>query len=122
MYRTMEERLQMLEQTVERQAFQIELLQQMSGQHNGLYQLILASNMDRTCFLALRDMTNMFEEKVAYGERIALHTFITSFERILYEHGIRLTSSHITDLIPAWLRGTHGSPGFSTILHEHFYS
>lgn len=122
MFRTVEERLRMLEQTVERQAFQIELLQNMTDQQHGLYQLILSSNMDRTCFLALRDMTRLYEDRVVSGQTIALHEYIASFERILQQYSVRLTSSHLADLIPAWLRGSNGSPGFSTILHEHFYN
>ncbi|MER1999267.1 MAG: hypothetical protein ABS882_05795 [Lysinibacillus sp.] len=122
MFRTEEERLRMLEKTVERQAFQIELLQKMTGNQHSLYQLILSSNMDRNCFLALRDMTSLYEAKVSSGHTVALHEYITSYERVLQQHGIRLTSSHLADLIPAWLRGSNGSPGFSTILHEHFYN
>lgn len=121
MFRTVEERLQKLEQTVERQEFQIELLQQISGQQNGLYQLILSSNMNRDCFSQLQAMTKHFEYKVTSNQSVALHEYIAAFERILQQHDVRLTSSHLADLIPAWLRGSSGTVGFSTILHEHFY-
>ena len=122
MFRTVEERLQMLERTVERQAFQIELLQAMTGQDNTLYQLILSSNMDRTCFFALRNMTTTYENKVSQGHTVALHEFIASFERILHQYDVKLQSAALADLIPAWLRGSNGINGFSPLLHKHFYN
>lgn len=122
MYRTVEERLNWLEQTVERQAFQIELLQKICGPQNGLYALILASNMSRQCFLDLQALTTQFESYVESGRVMKLYEFITAFEGVLQQHGARLPANELADLIPAWLRGTNGKKGFSAILHAHFYS
>jgi len=123
MYRTIEERLQLLEQTVEKQAFQIRLLQSLVENHEQykLYQHVISSGMSERCFEKLKRMTAIYEQKVNFGENVPLHEFIRTFERVLAEDGIALPSSFISEFIPKWLSGTMGSRGFSPKLHAHFY-
>ena len=123
MYRTVEERLQHLEQTVEKQAFQIRLLQSLveNFEQYKLYQHVISSGMSEQCFEKLKSITYSYEQKLNYDESVALHEFIRAFERALVEDGVNLPSSFVGDFIPKWLSGTMGSKGFSPKLHAHFY-
>lgn len=123
MYRTVEERLQQLEQTVEKQAFQIRLLQSLVENYDQykLYQHVISSGMSERCFEKLKSITYAYEQKLDYGEMVTLHDFIRSFERVLAEYEVTAASSFVADFIPKWLSGTMGSKGFSRKLHAHFY-
>lgn len=123
MYRTVEERLQQLEQTVEKQAFQIRLLQSLVENYEQykLYQHVISSGMSERCFNHLKSMTYAYEQKLKNNETVTLHDFIRAFERVLIEHDVDVPSSFVADFIPKWLCGTMGSKGFSTVLHAHFY-
>lgn len=123
MYRTVEERLQQLEQTVEKQAFQIRLLQSLVENYEQykLYQHVISSGMSERCFEKLKRITYLYEQKLAHGENVTLNGFIHIFEQALVEDNVDLPSSFVADFIPKWLAGTMGSKGFSSQLHEHFY-
>ena len=123
MYRTIEERLADLEKTVEKQAFQIELLQSIAAQQNNneLYPKIVSSNMSKQCFDALKQITYDFERKVESGHAVALHEYIEAFEQTLKRDGVYLNSNALADLIPKWLGGSPSNAGFSISLHTYFY-
>lgn len=123
MYRTVEERLQQLEQTVEKQAFQIRLLQSLVENYEEykLYQHVISSGMSERCFEKLKVVTQKYELKLTNHEPVTLQQFISEFEQILMEHNVDVPSSFVADFIPKWLSGTMGSKGFSFKLHAHFY-
>ena len=122
MYRTVEDRLTYLEQQMERQAFQIELLQQViaHSNENKLYQLIISSNMSRDCYNKLKAYTIDLERHVANGKAVALQEYISTFERILKDHHVYMNTGDLAEFIPKWLSSLN-SPGFSPTLHKHFY-
>ena len=117
MYQTIEERIAYLENIIDKQAFQIELLQQIASQQKGnpLYPLIISSNMSKKCFDALKKMTYNFENKLEHRERISLRDYIDAFELILRQDGVYLGNSALADIIPKWLAE------FSSTLHIYFY-
>lgn len=124
MYRTVEERIRALEEMVERQAFQIRLLQSLveNFEQYKLYQHVISSGMSENCFKQLQTLTYDYERKLNAGLSITLNDYIWDFERVLEKDGLQVQSSLVADLIPKWLAGTMGSNGFSRTLHEHFYT
>lgn len=124
MYRSVEERIRALEDTVERQAFQIRLLQSLVENYEQykLYQQVISSGMSERCFEQLKTLTYEFERKLNAGISVTLNEYIREFERVLEKDDLHQQSSFVADLIPKWLAGTMGSKGFSRTLHEHFYA
>jgi len=124
MYRSVEERIRALEDTVERQAFQIRLLQSLVENYEQykLYQQVISSGMSERCFEQLKTLTYDFERKLNAGISVTLNEYIREFERVLEKDDLHPQSSFVADLIPKWLAGTMGSKGFSRTLHEHFYA
>jgi len=124
MYRSVEERIRALEDTVERQAFQIRLLQSLVENYEQykMYQQVISSGMSERCFEQLKTLTYEFERKLNAGISVTLNEYIREFERVLEKDDLHPQSSFVADLIPKWLAGTMGSKGFSRTLHEHFYA
>lgn len=123
MYRTTEERLQALEQQIARQAFQIQLLQNLAANHEkyALYQYVISSNMSENTFYSLQQLTKQYEQRLEKGETFSLIDFIADYKSILTRDGLFLTSSELSELVPKWLGGANGGIGFSDSLHQYFY-
>ncbi|KGR82220.1 hypothetical protein [Lysinibacillus odysseyi] len=123
MYRTTEERLRALEQEIARQAFQIQLLQNLAANHEkyALYQYVISSNMSENTFYSLQHLTEQYEKRFENGENFSLIDFIADFKAVLTKDGLFLTSSELSELVPKWLGGANGGIGFSASLHHYFY-
>lgn len=123
MYRTTEERLRALEQQIARQAFQIQLLQNLAANHEkyALYQYVISSNMSENTFYSLQQLTKQYETRLENGENFTLIDFIADFKSVLTKDGLFLTSAELSELVPKWLGGANGGFGFSAPLHQYFY-
>lgn len=123
MYQTVEERLLYLEKLVEKQAFQIRLLQSLVDNplQNKLNQQVISSGMSERCYEKLRVLTYYYDQKLQEGDHVTLTDFIVDFEKTLVEDGVVVSNSFIAEFIPKWLNGTMGSKGHSPQLHGHFY-
>ena len=122
MYKSEQERLQQLEATVEKQGFQIYLLQHlaMDNKHYAIYFDILSSNMTKQTFEALRALTLRYEDELLETGYVSMSTFLYEFSRLLMSDAPML-AANLAPFMPRWLGGVDGGFGFSKALYEDFY-
>ncbi|MEO4052586.1 hypothetical protein AAFN87_03950 [Solibacillus sp. CAU 1738] len=123
MFKTVEERLTELEFLVEKQAFQIRLLQNIIVDPNKLklYNAILNTNMRESTFHALRKLTKDYELCLEQDLPISFGDFLRDFEKILTKDCKVKSKPDLSSLVPLWLGGSSECTGYSKKLHAHFY-
>lgn len=123
MYRTTDERIAFLEKEMNRQAFQIQLLYAIlqNKEKAGIYELIIQMKLSEHSFIALKKCTSYYEDQLKDGFAPTLSSFIQDVQGIFEDHSELVTFNDLSHFIPRWLGGVNGSPGFSPLLHKHFY-
>ncbi len=123
MYRTVEERLEALENQIARQSFQIYLLQNLAANHDqyAIYQHIISSNMSEHAFSQLKKLTAHYESQLERQIDVSMTDFVHEFKKVLLEDGVFLTGLELAELIPKWLGGIDGQSGYSPALYQKFY-
>ncbi|RCK11089.1 hypothetical protein DT075_21180 [Bacillus licheniformis] len=118
---TVEERLNNLEKQVEKQAFQLRLVQKLAADYDmfGLFDQILAYDLNEEQYQNLRDLTREYEDKVKNGEKVSLEEFTEKFKNILKNTEKEV---YFDKFIPIWLKGPAEGFGFSKTLHSHFFN
>lgn len=120
-----ENRISRLEKIVEKQTFQIKILQKLAANYDmfGVFDQILSYDLNEEEYNNLRTVTNKYTEKIENKEKVTLKQFYDEIETILKEKIYCKTDNQI-DLdmfIPIWLNGPNGGFGFSKKLYTYFY-
>ncbi len=123
MYRTTDERIEFLEKEMNRQAFQIKLLHAViqNKEKAGLYEMIVQLKLTENSYLSLKKLTSKYEEQLQDEFPVTLSSFIKDVEAIFMRNDESIYFHDLSNFIPRWLGGVNGEPGFSPILHKHFY-
>ncbi|MEK4229758.1 hypothetical protein [Solibacillus sp. FSL H8-0538] len=123
MYRTIDERFELLEKQLEKQAFQIKLMQKIIAdqQQYALYDLIISANISEETFSELHTLTKRYEQKQEQLLPVTLSDFVYDFQRIIAKDETNAYPRDVSSLIPRWLGGNAGNFGFSQKLYEQFY-
>ena len=118
---TVEERLDNLEKKVEKQAFQLRLVQQLAADYDrfGLFDQVLAYDLSEKQYQELRELTSQYTYKIKNGEEVSLHNFTEEFKRILKDIEKEVDFEKFISL---WLKGPEEGFGFSKALHNHFFN
>ena len=113
-----------LEKEIQRQAFQIQLLYAIiqNKEKAGIYELLVQMKISEPTFLSLKRLTKKYEDQLNDGFSITLSSFIQHVQTVFERNGDIIHFNDLSHFIPRWLGGTNGNEGFSTLLHEHFYS
>ena len=118
---TVEERLDNLEKKVEKQAFQLRLVQQLAADYDrfGLFDQVIAYDLNEDQYQGLRKLTSEQAEKLKNGEQVSLEEFSKEFKNILKD-----TEKEVDfdKFISIWLKGPADGFGFSKALHNHFFN
>lgn len=109
---TVEERLDNLEKKVEKQAFQLRLVQQLAADYDrfGLFDQVLAYDLSEKQYQELRELTSQYTDKIKNGEEVSLHNFTEEFKRILKDIEKEVDFEKFISL---WLKGPEEGFGFS---------
>ncbi|MEX3625866.1 hypothetical protein [Viridibacillus arvi] len=121
---TLEIRLDELERKLEKQAFQIRIVQKLAANYDffGLFDQILSYDLSEEDFNNIRNLTKEYEEKLHNHNAITLEEFTADFINILKSNSSTgQIEIDFPSFIPLWLKGPNGGFGFSKELHEHFY-
>ena len=124
MYRTSDERIELLEKEIRRQSFQIQLLHAIiqNKEKAGIYDLIIQMKISEPTFIALKRLTKKYEEQLEDGFSVTLSHYIQEVQTVFERNDEVIHFNDLSHFIPRWLGGTNGNEGFSKQLHEHFYS
>ena len=122
MYYSEQERLERLEKTVAKQAFQIFLLQHIAIDKlkYGIYFDIISTNMEEQTFNALRKLTKQYEADLDLYGYVSMSDFVHQFSKIIINDTPQMAAD-LASFIPRWLGGVNGGFGFSKTLYTHFY-
>ncbi|MEK4229983.1 DUF1878 family protein [Solibacillus sp. FSL H8-0538] len=113
------EKLQLLEQRIEKLEFHKSLLQQLtrSYEENSLFDEIISHDLSRNQFQNLLDITKKYVHQLEIGQPVLHHEFLEEFKEAL-GHEVRVFS--YDQFAKAWLKGIDGSFGMSKRLADHF--
>lgn len=118
---SIESRISKLEKLVEKQAFQIKVLQKLSADYDmfGVFDQVLSYDLNENEYNRLREITVDYSKRIDNGIVITLEQFSDEMKIILKE---KLDNKfELEKFISIWLNGPNGGFGFSKKLYNHLY-
>ena len=113
------EKLQQLEQRIEKLEFHKSLLQQLarSYEENRLFDVIISYDLSKNQFQSLLDVTKKYVHHIEQGKKVDQRDFLEEFKEVLGED-IKVFSYE--QFAKTWLKGIDGGFGMSKVLANQF--